>query len=100
MPNPSSDLQKLRSRIDQIAKSMNLIRTQLFFIPAENGESDQLNLMFKLTPDALMSDEEKEKRKIDSEFEALTASVTDDTEDKLEQARKEAKDHLDEWFKD
>lgn len=97
----SEDLQKLRNHIDTIASDLHITRTRFAFCPAERGEqNDTIELVFEITVDALLTPEQRDQRNVDDEFSKLISGFEDPTESKIEAAKEELKDHLDDWFKD
>ena len=98
MSEASKSLSLLREAVDRIAKELGIERIQFYFTPAEETDNDTVSLVFRIPPEALMSPEELEQKRIDDAFSGIAAGFEDKTEDKIEQVKKDLEQNLNDWF--
>lgn len=100
--NPMPHLGKLRDIIDEVVKRYGLERTQLGFIPSEDGVPDMVSIIFKVKKEVFMSDFELDQQKFDKSFDDLVSGMQlhDKTQDKMEKAKNELQQVFYDWLDD
>lgn len=82
MADNMSDLRKLRGRVEEIAKDMNLELMNFSITPAKDADgNDILNIAAFIKVEALETIEETEQRGIDDQFNAIFAAEFGTAED-------------------
>jgi hypothetical protein len=63
----------LQTRLKEIAKSLNLDVESFVYRPSDENHPDIFQVQLVIRAEAVMSDAEKEQRKVDDEFKLLEA---------------------------
>jgi hypothetical protein len=92
--NPMDEIKKLRDAIDNALSDLDLERVTFTMIPGENGQQDSVGMIFKISPRAFLTAEQKD---IDSTFDDLISGLVDDPDqDRLN----EVKNMISDWMDD
>jgi len=98
--NPMPDLGKLRDAIDQILSKHKLQRSQIGFVPSEDGIPDVVMLTMRVNKDIFLDPSELDQKQFDQSFEQLVSNLQIESklDDKIEQAKREIQDAVNDWF--
>lgn len=80
----------IRNRFQEVAESLGLNIERISFSLDEDVDAHTMTVIWTVRPDAVMTEAEKEQRKVDQEFENLMNNF----DDPLENKAKDVKDSL------
>jgi hypothetical protein len=85
--------ENLRKRFEEVAESLGLeVHNMMFFVNEEN----MVNVVWTVKPDAVMTEAERDQRRVDKEFADMMGGIEDPFEDKAASAR----DDLSKWLEE
>jgi adenine-specific DNA methylase len=109
MSSPLDPIKKLADRVRDQTEGMGLELIGYSVVPSMGEGPDVLQAVFSLSPDAMLTQEERDakanKTNLDAEFEALTAGLdteiaTDHESEKIEEAKEGVKDLLKDFMEE
>lgn len=89
--------ENIKARFQEIAESLGLNLERISFSLDEDIEAHTMTVIWSLRPDAVMTDAEKEQRKVDQEFEKLMGNMEDPMADKTENVKESLKSFLEKF---
>lgn len=90
------DLHKLRDALDRVADKLHLKREQFAIIPGEPPHPDRVNVVFRIDPDILISEQERQRRQTEDAFADIAANFDGPKEDdRVAEAKRQAQELFD-----
>jgi uncharacterized FlaG/YvyC family protein len=86
--------ENIKSRLEEVAESLGLTIERISFSLDDNVESHTVTVIWSVRPDAVMTEAEKEQRKVDEQFKALTTSFDDPMQARAEEVKNSLNDFL------
>lgn len=82
MSQTLEELKLLREAVERTAKSLGLEVLTSFVVPEDTNLPAHMQVSFKVLPEAIMTDEQKEQAGIDDQFNALMSGIDGTPEEK------------------
>lgn len=85
--------ENLKKRFEEVAESLGLqVENMMFFL----NEDHMVNVVWTITPEAVMTEAEKDQRRVDKEFKDMMGGMSDPFADKAADAKADLKKWLEE----
>ena len=92
--------ENIKKRLEEVADSLGLTIERIAFSLEDDVEAHTMTVVWSVRPDAVMTEAEKEQRKVDEQFKALTTSFDDPLQSKIDNVKNSLNDFLNKFGDD